>query len=754
MKENIKNGLNEVVMNNVNRYIWLCNSIRMADTIQDVQNIYTKIEDNEDNQNLVTELAYIIDDNKEIISTDAELAIAEIIDEIYNALEYNASFLQSQGVDTDKSYTWAFPIVYPFITLSDNNMLHSLFSEYIKGVINKYSNKYPGMNRCMECNLINMIDSIADYIINTTEDKLITSDEQYAFSRNNSKNSNHDSKQEIKEVSELVPNDIDDYNYFGTSVAMSSDGLQAIVGSSGNDTKDVLFSGAVYIYTRATVNDPWVKTSKLVTSDTNKYDYFGWSVAMSSDGLQIMVGASGKSTSGYYRNGAVYTYRRKTINSEWIEISKLENSSPISQDCFGTSIAMSGNGLYAVISGNDKYSDENVKRGMVHIYSRETIDAPWVESSRLMAEDNDKHMNFGSAVAISSDGLEIMVGASGKSTGGQYKNGVVYLYNRKTIDSPWTKTSKLVASVANDNDEFGSSIAISENGLRAAIGACNKNIKNVKHGGQVYLYSRETTDDPWVEVDKLIDSNVANNDYFGCSVAMSNDGSHIMVGSRGKNINDCYESGLVYTYNIKQSNVEEKQEINEESESTGSNRDHYDYASCIVHISSDSLQDMISGYYKDNDITDIGQIDMDDEESNTEEPTDLEQEEEQEEDEYDVVELLKYFEMFTTVTGAISKEQSISEIAADICISLAKIIANGNMLVITNFDNEILLNIASNNMTIVDMLFKHVITFNLLSYDYDEQETRADLINYFNQFDGNELEPLRAIKQAIDNSCV
>ena len=178
--------INEVVMNNVNRYIWLCNSIRMADTIQDVQNIYIKIEDNEDNQNLVTELAYIIDDNKEIISTDAELAIAEIIDEIYNALEYNASFLQSQGVDTDKSYTWAFPIVYPFITLSDNNMLHSLFSEYIKGVINKYFNKYPGMNRCMECNLINMIDSIADYIINTTEDKLITSDEQYAFSRNNS----------------------------------------------------------------------------------------------------------------------------------------------------------------------------------------------------------------------------------------------------------------------------------------------------------------------------------------------------------------------------------------------------------------------------------------------------------------------------------------------------------------------------------------------------------------------------------------
>ena len=630
MKENIKNGLNEVVMNNVNRYIWLCNSIRMADTIQDVQNIYTKIEDNEDNQNLVTELAYIIDDNKEIISTDAELAIAEIIDEIYNALEYNASFLQSQGVDTDKSYTWAFPIVYPFITLSDNNMLHSLFSEYIKGVINKYFNKYPGMNRCMECNLINMIDSIADYIINTTEDKLITSDEQYAFSRNNSKNSNHDSKQEIKEVSELVPNDIDNYNYFGTSVAMSSDGLQAIVGANGNDTKDVLFSGAVYIYTRATVNDPWVKTSKLVTSDTNKYDYFGISVAMSSDGLQIMVGASGK------------------------------------------------------------------------------------------------------------------------STGGQYKNGVVYLYNRKTIDSPWTKTSKLVASVANDNDEFGSSIAISENGLRAAIGACDKNIKNVKHGGQVYLYSRETTDDPWVEVDKLIDSNVANNDYFGCSVAMSNDGSHIMVGSRGKNINDCYESGLVYTYNIKQSNVEEKQEINEESESTGSDRDHYDYASCIVHISSDSLQDMISGYYKDNGITDIGQIDMDDEESNTEEPTDLEQEE----DEYDVVELLKYFEMFTIVTGNMTKEQSISEIAADICISLAKIIANGNMLVITNFDNEILLNIASNNMTIVDMLFKRVITFNLLSYDYDEQETRADLINYFNQFDGNELEPLRAIKQAIDNSCI
>ena len=54
--------------------------------------------------------------------------------------------------------------------------------------------------------------------------------------------------------------------------------------------------------------DIWKETNKLTASDKADEDYFGTSVAITSDGLVAMVGAWYKSTDGLSNNGQVYTY--------------------------------------------------------------------------------------------------------------------------------------------------------------------------------------------------------------------------------------------------------------------------------------------------------------------------------------------------------------------------------------------------------------------------------------------------------------
>jgi hypothetical protein len=76
-------------------------------------------------------------------------------------------------------------------------------------------------------------------------------------------------------------------DYFGYSVAISSDGNTAIIGAHSDDSD----RGSAYIYTRA--GSSWSQQTKLVAADGAGGDNFGRSVAISSDGNTAIIGAYG-----------------------------------------------------------------------------------------------------------------------------------------------------------------------------------------------------------------------------------------------------------------------------------------------------------------------------------------------------------------------------------------------------------------------------------------------------------------------------
>ncbi len=144
------------------------------------------------------------------------------------------------------------------------------------------------------------------------------------------------------------------------------------------------------------------------------------------------------------------------------------------------------------------------------------------------AEDNDQ---FGFSISLSGDTLA--VGAVGKNSdvNNDVDVGAVYVFTRNN-HGVWSQQAYLKASNAEENDQFGFSVALSGDTL--AVGAVGKNsIDNIKPDiGAVYVFTRDI-DGNWTQQAFLKASNAEENDQFGFSVSLS--GDTLAVGAVGKN---------------------------------------------------------------------------------------------------------------------------------------------------------------------------------------------------------------------------
>ena len=141
--------------------------------------------------------------------------------------------------------------------------------------------------------------------------------------------------------------DADSGDFFGNSVALSDDGSVLAVGASEWDgvNNDKSKQGGVYIYDK--IGDTWnLRGSVLFPSDAGSRDYFGRSVALSSDGSVLAVGATGwdgvGSPTAYDDRGAVYIYDLdKVTDTRTQRGSVLTAIDAESSDAFGSSVALS-----------------------------------------------------------------------------------------------------------------------------------------------------------------------------------------------------------------------------------------------------------------------------------------------------------------------------------------------------------------------------------------------------------------------------
>lgn len=168
----------------------------------------------------------------------------------------------------------------------------------------------------------------------------------YVFVRNN---------EDIWEEKEkLIPNDADEGDEFGSSVAISGD--VAIVGSPFDDIA-VEDSGSAYIFVRN--GDTWNQQAKLIASDASANDRFGNSVALSGD--VAIIGSASDDTVGN-DSGSAYVFVRN--GDMWEEKKKLISSDAQAYDSFGNSVAISGD---TAIIGSPYDDDAGSNSGSAYI---------------------------------------------------------------------------------------------------------------------------------------------------------------------------------------------------------------------------------------------------------------------------------------------------------------------------------------------------------------------------------------------------
>lgn len=195
-------------------------------------------------------------------------------------------------------------------------------------------------------------------------------------------------------------------------------------------------SGSVYLYDVSS----GVEVAKLVASDGEGGDRFGFSMAMDS-GL-VVVGAYHDHVDGV-ESGSVYIFDAMTGK----ELHKLVPSDGVANGLFGRVVDVSG-GLVVVGASDDSSGAGN---GAAYVFDAQS----GVELFKLMPGDGMVGTDFGNSVSV--DGLVVGVGAPFESSQG-FGSGLVYLFSGTT----GKEIAQLSLSDGMGLDFFGISVSIGQ----------------------------------------------------------------------------------------------------------------------------------------------------------------------------------------------------------------------------------------------------------------------------------------------------
>ncbi len=303
---------------------------------------------------------------------------------------------------------------------------------------------------------------------------------------------------------------------FGKSVALSGDGYTLAVGAhreqsnamgvnppgTGQLDNSLNQAGAVYVYDRDRRSDVWAFVAYVKASNTDELDRFGVSVALSSDGNTMAVGAMGE--------GSAAT----TVNGD-----QADNSRPGS--------------------------------GAVYVFTR-PAGGQWQQSAYIKPPYSDIYDGFGIAIDMDSGGQTLAIGVSGDDSGaigingdatdnGAADAGAAYIF--VNTGQTWVSEAYIKASNTDVGDRFGDVLALSADGGTLAVGAWNEdsraqglngiqNNNSSTFSGAVYVYVRDQG--TWTQSAYVKASNSVGGHAFGRAVDLSGDGNVLVVGAEGE----------------------------------------------------------------------------------------------------------------------------------------------------------------------------------------------------------------------------
>jgi hypothetical protein len=303
--------------------------------------------------------------------------------------------------------------------------------------------------------------------------------------------------------------------------------------------EDGFIKGAVYILSKDQGGvDNWGQVKKLISNTEADYVSFGYSVAI--DGDYVIVGATGESIAGVNGGAAYIFYKDQGGIDNWGEVKTLAASDIENGDLFGFSVDIAGD--YAIVGTHDEAGD-GVQRGAAYIFYRNQGGTDnWGQIKKLTSDDIENEDWFGTSVAIHED--YAIIGARGKNDIGVERGAAYIFYKDQGGIDNWGQIKKLTAIDAGDYDYFGVSVSIY--GDYAIVGADNQDENGISMGA-AYIFAKDHDGtDNWGQVKRLDTIDVGAGDIYG-SFEVSIYGDYIVVGANG-DMHGEYVKGAVYVF--------------------------------------------------------------------------------------------------------------------------------------------------------------------------------------------------------------
>jgi hypothetical protein len=268
---------------------------------------------------------------------------------------------------------------------------------------------------------------------------------------------------------------------FGTSLAFSSDGGILAVGdkyaSIGEALPDV---GTLRMY--QLVSDAWVPLGQdLYGMGAN--ELFGWSIALSDDGQRVAASALGADN----LRGEVRIF--DFVDDNWVQAAP-SLSGELERENFGAAVAL-GNGGDVIAIGAIGYSNNGIGVGRVRTYKYDADAVVW----RPMGEPIDGDAQFdrlGSAVALSAAGDTLAIGSPEND---EFGTNAGFVKIMRYDGSSWVQVGSKLGRPDSEGGLFGSSIALSSDGKQLVGGAPELTYDGkLSKVGRAWVYERVDTD--------------------------------------------------------------------------------------------------------------------------------------------------------------------------------------------------------------------------------------------------------------------
>lgn len=384
--------------------------------------------------------------------------------------------------------------------------------------------------------------------------------------------------------------------YFGYSAAISGDTV--VVGEPGKYP----YAGSAYVFVRSRIVGLtyWVQQAHLQASNGMEGDFFGHSVAISGDTVVVTAPYAKvpdpNHPGEFDTRGAIYVFARSVDygtnplgSPSWAQQAFFRGPEGLYPPIKSIAAAISGD---TVVVGWQHWRSDNIAYGSaVHIFQRSesgswnlsqelgdlggfgfsvavsgdwiAVGAPYTQTSRTVNiggvslfrregsqwVGNSKWLGwgkdnlFGSAVALS--GNTLLVGSPGRMTS---RANTAVIFEHKTVSgvTRWYREANLSYAWGNDEIGYGASVALSEDGNRAVVGAPYE-----PTGGRAYLWTRDSSGSWGNSFTQRLVGPTEGGARFGYAVAISSDTS--VVGSPFASVLSASadllpKAGAVYVY--------------------------------------------------------------------------------------------------------------------------------------------------------------------------------------------------------------